>query len=170
MSLLKLVQERYSVRNYSAREVEIEKLNYILECARLAPSACNFQPWRFYVVRDDNVKAEVLKSYDRVWMRNAPVYIVVTKNTEESWKRKDGKDSGDIDAAIVAEHICLAVADCGLGTCWVCNFDLKLLIEALNIPSQEEAIALFPIGYEAEKTEQQPTRKRKTLEEITRWI
>ncbi len=60
MSLLKLIQERYSVRNYSTKEVETEKLEYILECARLAPSACNFQPWRFYIIQDPNVKSEVL--------------------------------------------------------------------------------------------------------------
>lgn len=170
MSLLKLIQERYSVRNYSTKEVEREKLEYILECARLAPSACNFQPWRFYIIQDANVQSEVLRSYDRAWMYDAPIYIVVTKNTEESWKRKDGKDSGDIDAAIVAEHICLAAADCGLGTCWVCNFDLGILMKALNIPSEEEAIALFPIGYEAEDKNVKPAKKRKTLDEITRWI
>lgn len=170
MSLLKLIQERYSVRNYLNKEVEKEKLDYILECARLAPSACNFQPWRFYVIQNTDAKAEVLKSYDRAWMVNPPVYIVVTKNADEAWERKDGKSSGDIDAAIVAEHICLAAADCGLGTCWVCNFDLQILSSALNLPRNEEAIALFPIGYAADKEGNRPEKKRKTIDEITRWI
>lgn len=170
MSLLKLIQNRYSVRSYSTKEIEKEKLDYILECARLAPSACNLQPWHFYIVKDVMAKAAVLKSYDREWMVDAPIYIVVSKNNAETWKRKDGKDSGDIDAAIVAEHICLAAADCDLGTCWVCNFDLKILTEALNIPQEEEAIAIFPLGYPREEKEEKLVKKRKSIEEITRWI
>lgn len=170
MTLLELIQNRYSVRAYLPDAVEDEKLNYILECARLAPSACNFQPWRFYVVKSDEAKKIVRKSYDRTWLDNVPLYIVVTKNNTESWKRNDGKDSGDIDAAIVAEHICLAATEQNLGTCWICNFHLSILSQGLNIPQDEEAIAIFPIGYEHKGKIPVPLKKRKSIDDVTRWI
>lgn len=170
MNLLELIQNRYSVRNYLSKDVEDEKLHYILECARLVPSACNLQPWCFYVVRDESAKEALQKSYDREWFREAPLYIVVCKNTEQSWKRRDGRDFGDLDAAIVAEHICLATADIGLGTCWVCNFDLSVLTKALDIPKEQEAIAIFSVGYINEEKSQVPEKKRKSLDEITKWI
>lgn len=170
MKLLKLIQKRYSVRNYLPQNVEDEKLNYILECTRLAPSACNYQPWFFYVIKDKMTKEAVIESYDRPWMKEAPVLIVVCKDSDISWKRTDGKDSGDIDAAIVAEHICLAAEDIGLGTCWVCNFNLECLTKALNIPQNMEAIAIFPIGYVDTEKSKVPAKKRKELDEITKWI
>ena len=170
MKLLKLIQKRYSVRNYLPQPVEDEKLNYILECARLAPSACNLQPWFFYVVKDEKTKQAIIESYDRLWIKNAPVLLVVCKDSEASWKRADGKDSGDIDAAIVAEHICLAAAEQGLGTCWICNFKQEILSEALELPVHVEPIAIFPIGYIDKKTSKLPEKKRKTLSEIVRWI
>ena len=170
MNLLELIQSRYSVRSYLSKDVEDEKLHYILECARLAPSACNLQPWYFYVVRDESTKEELQKSYDREWFREAPLYIVVCKDSEQSWKRRDGRDFGDVDAAIVAEHICLATADIGLGTCWVCNFDLSILTKALGIPKEQEAIAIFSVGYINEEKSRLPEKKRKSLDEITKWI
>ncbi|NDV68910.1 nitroreductase family protein [Dysgonomonas sp. 25] len=170
MKLLKLIENRYSVRNYLPKAVEDEKLNYILECARLAPSACNKQPWFFYVVTDENTKKAIAGSYDRPWVQNVPVFIVVCKDSEASWKRADGKDSGDIDAAITAEHICLAADETGLGTCWICNFDLERLTKALAIPANMEAIAIFPIGYVDEEKSKKPQKNRKALDEITKWI
>lgn len=171
MTLKELLEKRYSVRAYLTKDVEPEKLDYILECARLAPSACNLQPWYFYVVKDSEARAGVRKAYDRQWMADAPVYIIVCKDSSQSWKRSsDGKDSGDIDAAIVSEHICLAAAELGLGTCWVCNFNLPLLTEVLHIASEQEAIAIFPIGYVDEAKSQIPEKKRKALSEIVRCI
>lgn len=170
MNLLKLIQERYSVRNYLPQTVEDEKLNYILECARLAPSACNLQPWVFYVVKDNKAKNGIIESYNREWIKNVPVFIVVCKDSTQSWKRSDGKDSGDIDASIAAQHICLAADETGLGTCWICNFNPETLTKALSIPNNLEAIAIFPIGYVDGNTSKKPVKKRKELEEITRWI
>lgn len=170
MNLKDLLKNRYSVRNYLSREVEAEKIDYILQCARLAPSACNFQPWFFYVITDEKMKQGVQKSYDRIWFKEAPLYVVVCKCDQQSWKRKDGKDFGDVDAAIVAEHICLATAEKGLGTCWVCNFDSAILIESIGIPQEQEPIAIFPIGYIDEEKSKAPEKKRKSLQEITKFI
>lgn len=171
MQLRKLIQNRYSVRAYLPNPVEREKIDYILECARLSPSACNLQPWKFYIITDPGLKQKVEESYNRDWFKSAPVYIIVCKDTAASWKRTatDGKDFSDVDAAIAAEHICLAAADIGLGTCWICNFNPDILKEALELPAHMEAIAIFPIGYIDEEKSKQPTKVRKQLHDITEW-
>lgn len=170
MNLLELIQKRYSVRGYLAKDVEDDKLEYILECARLAPSACNFQPWVFYVVKEEKNREIIQNCYVKSWMQEPPVFIVVCKDSSQSWKRGDEKDFGDVDAAIAAEHICLAAAELGLGTCWICNFNTALLKQGLNIPDHLEALAIFPIGYIDTDRSKVPEKKRKSLEKVTKWI
>lgn len=171
MELKKLIENRYSVRAYLSRKVEREKVEYILDCARLAPSACNYQPWCFYVITDETLKEKVREAYNREWFKTAPMYIVVCKDSSQSWKRSatDGKDFGDVDAAIAGEHICLAAHSAGLGTCWVCNFDSEVLTEVLNIQGEKEPIAIFPLGYIDAENSKKPEQKRKSLAEITEW-
>lgn len=172
MELKELIESRYSVRAYLSRPVEKEKIEYILDCARLSPSACNFQPWKFYVVTSSDKMTEIHKAYDREWFKTAPAYIVVCKDTAVSWKRTntDGKDFGDVDAAIAAEHICLSVAAIGLGTCWVCNFKPDILTEALGLADGMEPVAIFPLGY-IDKEKSAATKKvRKPLSDVAEWI
>ena len=98
MNFLELTRARYSVRNYTDRLVEPEKLDYIFECVRMAPSAVNYQPWRFAVVTDPERLAALKTAYPREWIQTAPCIIVACANHEESWHRKsDGKDHADID-------------------------------------------------------------------------
>ena len=171
-NLKELLQNRYSVRAYLPDEVEDEKLDYIIECARLAPSACNFQPWFFYIVSSEDAKAAIRESYDREWFKTAPIYIVVCGDYSQSWKRSktDNKDHCDIDAAIVSEHICLAAEDIGLGTCWVCNFDPGKLKTAIALSGNLEPVAMFPIGYIDKQKSTVPERKRKSASEISKRI
>lgn len=172
MNLKELLESRYSVRAYLDRPIASEKIEYILNCARLAPSACNLQPWHFYVIIDVLAKSKIQASYNRAWFKTAPVYIVVCKDSQSAWKRSasDGKDFGDVDAAIAAQHICLAASEQGLGTCWVCNFIPDLLSEALDLPSNLEPIAIFPVGYIDKEKSEMNDKNRKTLSDITRWI
>lgn len=88
MNFLDLVKMRHSVRNYETRAVETEKLDYVLECVRLSPSAVNFQPWKFAVVTDEARLSQLKKAYPRDWMENVPCIIVACANHEESWHRK----------------------------------------------------------------------------------
>jgi len=172
MNLKELISARYSARAYLPQPVEKEKIDYILECVRLAPSACNLQPWKLYIITNEEAMQKVHRAYDREWFKTAPMQIVVCENTAESWKRKnhDNKDHADIDAAIVSEHICLAAAEIGLGTCWICNFDPLILKEALNLGDDLQPVAIFPIGY-IDKENSSPTpKKRKPLTDITEWI
>lgn len=170
MTFLDLVKKRYSVRSFDpAREVEQDKLDYILECARLAPSAVNYQPWRFYVVRDVLTRNKLLDCYNREWVKSAPMFIVATVKHNESWKRSyDNKDHADVDVAIAVEHICLAASEQGLGTCWVCNFKADVCSDVLGLEDDEEAKVLIPIGYE--KNSISKNKDRKSINDIVKYV
>jgi nitroreductase len=169
MDFDKLVPTRYSVRSYSSRKIEDETLEVVLEAARKAPTAVNFQPFRLYVIRDEKMRQLINECYHRNWFASAPLIIVAVGLHDQAWKRgSDGKVYTDIDMAIVIDHIMLQAADLGLGTCCVCNFDAVKCREVLNLKSSEEPIALIPIGYP--DTDEIPAKKRKSLDEIVVWI
>ena len=169
MEFLQLTEKRFSARRFTNEAVTQADLDYIMECVRMAPSACNRQPWHFVIVESDDAKALLRRCYDREWFATAPLYIVCLKNTEENWVRaEDSHAHGDIDLAIATEHLCLAAAERGLGTCWVCNYDTKLLSEML--PSDSfEAVAIIPIGHIADDCPH-ADKKRKAMEEIVEEI
>lgn len=165
MNFLELVKARYSVRNYDTRAVEQNKLDYLMECVRMAPSAVNFQPWKFEVVKEESRLSELKSAYSREWIQSAPCIVVACANHEVSWHRKaDGKDHADIDVAIAVEHLCLAAAEQGLGTCWVCNFDVERCKEIMQLPAHLEPVVLIPVGYSLD--EAMPEKKRKPMEDI----
>lgn len=171
MDFLELCEQRCSVRDYEEKAVEREKLEYILKAAQLAPSAVNFQPWQFLVVRDPENRVKMQESYHRDWFKTAPCYIVICSDHSQGWKRKvDKKDFSDIDAAIAIEHICLAATSVGLGTCWVCNFDPEILRANFHIPTHLEPIAILPVGYPKNPNQWKEIPKvRKPLTETVRW-
>ena len=159
-SLLEIAKARFSVRSYTDKQVEREKLDYILECAHIAPSAVNRQPWNFIVLQSAAILESIYGCYERDWLKTAPVVIVCCSNHSESWhRRRDGKDHADIDLAIATEHICLAAAEQGLGTCWICNFDSVKCAEILALPEKIEPVALIPVGYPSADATQVTTRK-----------
>lgn len=160
MNFLELSKQRYSARNYSSDIIEQEKLSYILECARQAPSAVNYQPWHFFIVKSDEQKHLIQQSYPREWFEGAPLYIVICVDSSEAWIRKsDGKNHSDIDAAIATEHICLAAAEQGLGSCWVCNFDPEILKQALRLSPNQSPVAIISLGYVKQSPEKHSPRK-----------
>lgn len=164
MTFKELCEARYSCRAYKREAVPQEKLDYVLECARLAPSACNKQPWCLRYVSEAEGVASLQSCYNRLWLKTAPAIIVVSVIKNEAWVRPaDGKSHGDIDASIIAEHLCLAAAEQGLGTCWICNFDTVLCHRLLEMSETEEPVALLPIGFPAD---QAPIKKRKALADI----
>ncbi|MCF8304278.1 MAG: nitroreductase family protein [Bacteroidales bacterium] len=170
MEFLDLAKRRFSSRKYSTQEVEEEKLMKVLEAGRVAPSAVNFQPWHFVVVREEKNRLKLAESYPKSWFREAPVQIVVCGDHGQAWKRSDGKDHCDIDASIAVDHITLAAADIGLGTCWICNFDKDKCKKALDLPAHIEPIAMLPLGYpEDSKSPDRHQTERMPLEEIIHW-
>lgn len=165
MNFLELVKQRYSCRAYKSLGVEKEKLEYILECVRLAPSAVNKQPWRFRIVSKEEDKVRLQQCYNRDWFKTAPMYVVASVLHDEEWVRSDGKHHGDIDIAIAVEHLCLAATEQGLATCWVCNFDAVLCKELFNLPDNEEPAVLIPLGYAEDEVK---PKNRKPIETIVR--
>lgn len=169
MSFLELANLRSSVRSYSSASIEPEKLNYILEAARLAPSAVNKQPWKIYMISPKSApeyRDKIQQCYNRDWFSTAPYYLIVCIEHDQSWHRgNDGKDHGDIDISILTEHICLAAAEQGLGTCWVCNFDADLCHELFGFGINEEPAVFIPLGYPADDFVCSE-KKRKAIDEI----
>ena len=165
MNFLELVKQRYSCRAYKPLGVEKEKLEYILECVRLAPSAVNKQPWCFRIVSKKEDKVRLQQCYNRDWFKTAPMYVVASVLHDEEWVRSDGKHHGDIDIAIAVEHLCLAATEQGLATCWVCNFDAVLCKELFNLPDNEEPAVLIPLGYAEDEVK---PKNRKPVETIVR--
>ena len=165
MNFLGLVKIRYSCRAYQSLDVEKEKLDYILECVRFAPSAVNKQPWRFHIVNGEDEKAKLQQCYNRDWFKTAPLYIVASILHDEEWVRADGKHHGDIDIAIAVEHLCLAATEQGLATCWVCNFDSVMCKELFALPENEEPAVIIPLGYAADEAK---PKNRKGIDDIVK--
>lgn len=170
MSFLELAKRRYSVRKYRDKPIEEDKLMRVLEAGRIAPSATNAQPWRIYVITGRENLEKIWEAYPRPWIREAPVILVVCGDHSRSWKRSDGKDHSDIDVAIMSDHITLAAADEGLGTCWICAFDRDKCSEILKLEKNIEPAVMLPLGYPADEvdTERHATQ-RKPLDEIVKW-
>ena len=167
MNFESLALSRFSVRSYKNTPVSREVLKKVIEAARIAPSAVNFQPWHFVIADDEETKAKIQESYPREWFRQAPVYIVVCADYSEAWVRSsDQKNFADVDATIAADHLILQATDLGLGTCWVCNFNVEKCKQALKLPDFIEPLAIIPIGYTDEKPKQ---KNRKPIDEIIHW-
>lgn len=170
MDFLELAKRRYSARNYKSDTVSDEDLQYILEAGRVAPSAVNYQPWVFLVIRDEKNLAGVHGLYHREWFRKAPVVIILLADHRQSWRRADGKDHADIDLAIAADHMTLAAAHRGLGTCWVCNFDREKTVRHFNLPPHLEPVVFLPLGHAADGPDTgRHADRRKTLAQVVRF-
>ncbi len=168
MELLQLMKSRCSVRKFEDRPIEEEKLLYVLEAARVAPSACNYQPWRFIVIKDKDLMKRIAPAW--VAEANTPAVIVACGDHRQAWRRRDGKDHCDIDIAIAVDHMTLAAVEAGLGSCWICSFDAFQCTIALELPDQVEPIVLLPIGYPAKlKDANRHDRERKPMGEIVSW-
>ena len=176
VEFIKLVAIRKSVRRYDpGRVVEREKLELCLEAARLAPSACNAQPWRFVVIDDpplrDSVAAHTfgrLVSFNR-FAAQAPVLVVVVAEESRVVPKLGGllKDTrySLMDIGIAAEHFCLQAADGGLGTCMLGWFDESGIRRVLGIPASRRVALVMTVGYPADPDAPRK-RARKTIDEI----
>jgi len=166
MDFSELIQHRYSVRAYKPDPVEEDKLQQVLEAARLAPTAANRQPFRLIVLSTVNRQADLRRIYHRSWFSQAPLVIGVCGIPGEAWVRRDGQNYHYVDAAIALDHLILAAADLGLGTCWVAAFDVAAAREVLGLPEEAVPIAFTPLGYPAD---QPGPKERKPLAELVRY-
>ncbi len=167
MDFFELIARRYSVRAYAPRDVEQDKLDRVLEAARLAPTAANRQPFRVLVIHTATIKQELRRVYHREWFREAPLVLCVCGLPELGWIRGDGTSYLAVDAAIVMDHMILAATDLGLGTCWIANFNAEAAREILQLNADEEPLLLTPLGYSAD---QPAPKERKPISALVRYI
>jgi nitroreductase len=166
MEFLDLVRSRRSVRNYRNTPVEENKIQKIFKTVRFAPSACNYQPWVFIVIRNQDLRFSFEKVYNKPWFYKAPVIIAACCNRSVSWRRVDGKDYGDVDIAIAFDHLTLAATELGLGTCWIGAFNAFEAREVLKLPENIDPVAFTPLGY---PVKEQPVKNRKQINEFVHW-
>jgi nitroreductase len=162
-----LISKRYSVRAYKPDPVEDEKLDKILEAARLAPTAANCQPFQIIVIHTSGRETELLGIYHRDWFTQAPLLICVVGVPAQGWVRSDDKRRYlDVDVAIVMDHLILAATDLGLGTCWIAAFNNREARRLLALPDEVEPLIFSPLGYPAD---QPVPKERKPLTELVRY-
>ena len=147
MNVMEAIKKRCSVRSYQDRAVEAEKLESILEAARLAPSANNKQEWRFVVVRDKDIRQRLMQAAkDQAFVGQAPVVIACCAKTD-SHVMTCGQQCYPIDVAIAIEHMVLKATEEGLGNCWIGAFHEDKVKEILGIPQDIRVVALLALGY-----------------------
>ncbi len=159
MSFIKLAEERYSVRKFSDKEVEQEKIDKILHAALIAPTAKNAQPQRILVIKEKENLDKLRECTPSKF--NATLAFIVCFDKNKIWhKPEDGKTSGDIDASIVGTHMMLEAFDIGIGSTWVMMYDPKKLNETFHIPEDIESTAILMMGYPHETAKPSPLHLR----------
>jgi nitroreductase len=163
MEFQDLIKKRYSVRSYQSKPVEEEKLQMVLDAARMAPTAVNKQPFRLIVVKTKGRKEELEQIYPADWFSQAPLVICACTAKSESWTRRDGRNYVDVDTTIAMDHLILAATELGLGTCWIAAFNAEAARKVLKIPEDMEPILFTPLGYPDDKI---GVKNRKKLDEF----
>jgi len=167
MDIFQVVRDRRSIRKYKDMPVEQEKIEQILDTARLAPSWKNMQCWRFLVLTDADRRAKVLEAFPednpgKKAIAMAPVVIVVCADPRESGV-ENGIEYYIADTAIAFEHLCLTAHALGLGTCWMGWYDEARIKASLGIPEAIRIVGITPLGYPDQEPKPRP---RKELHEI----
>jgi nitroreductase len=167
-----LIRQRESIRDYDpSRPVPGEVIERILEAGRIAPSACNNQPWLFLVIQSPGMLEKVRPCYHRSWFKDAPQILVVVGLRDKAWVRGyDDYNSLETDLAITLAQMILAAENEGVGTCWVEAYDPVILREALELDENSEVFGITPLGYPRQGFVKKGGRKRKPLEEIVRYL
>jgi nitroreductase len=176
--MIKEIEMRRSIRKYIEKTVENEKITEILESGRLAPSGNNSQPWRYIVVKSDEMRQKVMEaSHNQKWMLTAPVFIVCVADVRCRIKEDidvyldDNSPQDEVkriirDTSISVGYMLLQASNLGLGTCWVGDFTQKEIRPVLNIPSDKYVVGVITIGYPNENPKARP---RKNLEDIVHY-
>lgn len=121
------------------------------QALRLAPSACNYQPWHFVIVSDEELRQEIAKAaHGQTWMAEAPITVVACGLPDRAYQKMGGQgNSVDIDVAIALDHLTLAAVADGLGTCWIGSFAEHQVKRLLGVPRSVKVVAMTPLGYPA---------------------
>ncbi len=166
MEFKEVIEKRCSVRAYKSDPVEDEKLQQVLNAARLAPTAANRQPIRFVVIHTMGREEELRHIYRAEWFSKAPLVICACAIPSQGWIRFDSKNYNEVDVAIAMDHLILAATDLGLGTCWIAAFDPSAARQVLGLPADVEPVVFTPLGYPADFPRE---KKRKALAELVKY-
>lgn len=148
MNFLQIAKKRYSVRNYLDKKVEPEKLDKILLAAHVAPTAANLQPVKLIVVQSDEGLDKIGKAAN---IYGAPLAIIVCCEHTKAWTRPfDKKQTVDIDASILTDHMMIEATELGLGSVWVCYFKSDVIKQEFDLPETLEPINILAVGYSDE--------------------
>lgn len=171
MKFMELAKERYSVRKYSDRPLEKEKLDQVLEAGRIAPTAKNQQPQKVYVLQSEEALEKLGKLTHCAY--GAKTVLLFTYSTDEDWKNplEEGVHSGVEDVSIAATHMMLQATELGLSTTWCNYFANSELEKVFNIPQNEKSVLIMPIGYKAEDAAPAPTHENsRGMDEIVKYL
>ena len=167
MEFIDIAKQRSSVRSYTDKKVEPEKLERILEAAHVAPTAANHQPVHLIAVQS---KAGLEKIGKAANIYGAPLAIIVCADHNKAWVRPfDNKQTGDIDASILTDHMMLQATELGLGSVWVCYFKPDVISKEFDLPANLEPVNILVIGYSAEKAPD-PERHLQTRIPVSRLV
>jgi nitroreductase len=172
MEFTDLIRRRSSVRSYDpSRPVDRAIIERILEAGRLAPTAANRQPARFLVISSPEMLAKVRASYSKPWFTDAPLILAVMGKLDDAWTRQpDGYNSLETDLAICMDHMILAAANEGVGTCWIAAFHNDILRSALGLAADEKVFAITPLGYPRAGEAGTREKIRKPLSEVAKFL
>ena len=149
MDFIEIAKKRYSVRGYQDKKVEEEKLEKILEAAHVAPTAANLQPIRLIVVQSREGLAKIGKGAN---IYGAPLAVIVCADHGKAWVRPfDKKQTADIDASILTDHMMLQATELGLGSVWICYFKPDVISREFGLPDDLEPVNILAVGYSDEE-------------------
>ena len=165
MEFCEVIRRRKSIRKYKPDPIPDDVLNRILDAGRMAPSAKNYQPWHFIVVREPEMKKKVAEACrNQFFMAEAGAIICGCAFEKVAWSHMGNyMPSWTHDLTIALDHMILAATNEGLGTCWIGAFHEKMVKEVLGIPEGVRVVALTPVGYPAEEARE---RGRLELKDI----
>ena len=166
MEFSDLIRQRYSVRAYKSAPIDAETVQRVLEAAVFAPTAANRQSFQLILITTAGKEAALQTIYPKAWFVQAPFIVCACGLPGANWVRRDGKNYNDVDVAIVMDHLILAAANEGLGTCWIGAFDAEAARAVLGLPAGVEPIALTPLGYPADTPR---PKQRKSLSALVRY-
>lgn len=178
---MKEIENRRSVRKYSDKMIENEKLMQVLESARLAPSGSNTQPWYFIIVKFEETKEKIMRAdHNQQWMMTAPVFIVCVADLscriDSSGKLYLDENSPEPelkqiirDTAVAIEHILLEAESLGLSTCWTGWYEQKDMRPILNVPDDKYVLGVITIGYGDESPAPRPRRELNDIIRYEKW-
>lgn len=149
MDFINIAKQRFSVRSYTDQAVEKEKLDKILEAAHVAPTAANLQPVHLIVVQSEEGLAKIGQGAN---LYGAPLAIIVCADHEKAWVRPfDKKQTADIDASILTDHMMLQATELGLGSVWICYFKPDVISREFGLPDDLEPVNILAVGYSDEE-------------------